>query len=108
MKMFNDGDVHIGEYQFDTRHGRGVYQYANGDEFDGTWQDGRQSGSGIYRYASSGAAYEGKWQNGEMHGSGYYATSDQQVYLEVWEEGNRTLRRRLTDQQAQERPRIEL
>jgi hypothetical protein len=35
--QLNNGDTYEGSLQGKTKHGYGVYRYANGDVYDGDW-----------------------------------------------------------------------
>jgi hypothetical protein len=39
MKYAN-GDIYIGGWVADLRHGQGSMEYANGDEYTGEWEKG--------------------------------------------------------------------
>ena len=83
---FANGDTYEGEYRFDQRHGRGVYQWHDGRVFDGMFREDKRHGKGKFIWPD-GAVYEGEFRNGQREGQGQYTFSDGGKYEGSWKDG---------------------
>jgi len=43
---YHNGDIYVGEWQDDKKHGQGKMEYHNGDIYVGEWQDDKINGWG--------------------------------------------------------------
>jgi hypothetical protein len=48
------------------KHGKGMYQYANGDKYIGDWIDDRRTGQGVFTWIN-GNRYEKKYSEIAFH-----------------------------------------
>ncbi|CAK91581.1 unnamed protein product (macronuclear) [Paramecium tetraurelia] len=60
-----------GEMKDNTKHGKGVYKFANGNRYEGEWHSNQKHGTGKYFY-SSGELYIGQWQRNKKNGYGQH------------------------------------
>jgi hypothetical protein len=66
------GHVYIGNFDNKKLSGRGTYLWPNGDIYEGDWVNDRRSGTGNYYYGSSDAYYSGEFLEGKFNGYGEY------------------------------------
>jgi hypothetical protein len=84
---YDNGDVYVGEFVNNRRHGYGKLEYASGDVYEGQFIDGDKNGHGKYIY-DDGSVYEGEYVDGNMCGQGKYAYSSGDVYEGQYVDGN--------------------
>ncbi len=73
--LWENGDVYMGDWQDDQRHGFGIYRNKDGSmEYIGQFAYGVRSGWGLLR-TKNGDEYVGQWKNGKMHGVGILISS---------------------------------
>jgi len=77
--LYTDGGRYVGQWKSSQRHGKGIYQGANGFEYAGDWVDGRKHGVGILTYPS-GERYVGDFLDGKFHGTGVFLTANGDRY----------------------------
>ena len=70
----NKGDIYVGEYKDNNRHGQGNYYYLadnnnKGDIYVGQYQAGKLSGKGTYTF-KDGEKYKGEWKSNKRYGQG--------------------------------------
>ena len=63
-----NGDIYIGEFKNNLRHGIGICYYFNGSEYKGAWQGDKQHGNGALTY-SDGRIRSGFWSENIYQGS---------------------------------------
>ena len=61
------GDIYVGEYMDDIRHGQGTYIFKDGSKYTGNWLDNNPDGQGIYIY-TDGSKDLGEFKNGLLNG----------------------------------------
>jgi hypothetical protein len=86
--VWPSGDVYVGEWQDDKRHGRGSDTFASGHRYTGEFQDGQRHGQGTYTFPN-GESYVGEWREGKRHGSGTNIFPDGERYVGEWRQGER-------------------
>lgn len=67
--QWKEGDLYLGEYAKDKRHGYGVYSTAAASLFEGQYFAGQRDGYGVY-CNSRGDVYQGMWHGNHKHGDG--------------------------------------
>jgi len=82
-KMTANGDVYIGTWNHDNRHGGGVMTYANGNAYAGDWLNNAMHGGGVMTYAN-GDVYEGEWLNNAKNGQGIMRYANGTFYPGYW------------------------
>ena len=66
---FKNGNVYVGGWENDQRHGRGTLKYADGTEYTGSFVQGMKDDSAEIRYKyANGNVYYGKFYNGKQIG----------------------------------------
>jgi hypothetical protein len=70
----NKGDIYVGEWKNNNRHGQGTYYYLadnnnKGDIYVGQYQAGKYTGKGMYTF-KDGEKYIGEWKNNKRYGQG--------------------------------------
>ena len=63
-----NGDIYIGDFKNNLRHGIGICYYFNGSEYKGAWQGDKQHGNGELTY-SDGRIRSGFWSENIYQGS---------------------------------------
>ena len=63
-----NGDIYIGDFKNNLRHGIGICYYFNGSEYKGAWQGDKQHGNGALTY-SDGRMRKGVWSENIYQGS---------------------------------------
>ena len=46
-----NGNKYVGIFEYNKRHGRGTFTWADGDEYVGEWQDDKMHGQGTFTWA---------------------------------------------------------
>eukprot|EP00440_Ansanella_granifera_P017550 gb/GFBE01019064.1/.p1 GENE.gb/GFBE01019064.1/~~gb/GFBE01019064.1/.p1 ORF type:complete len:134 (+),score=13.99 gb/GFBE01019064.1/:1-402(+) len=64
---YASGQMYVGEWLEDKRHGQGCCQYSDGSHFKGAWRCGKRDGQGCCVYAD-GSCYDGPWKSGVCSG----------------------------------------
>lgn len=67
MLMVN-GDVYIGDFKNNLRHGVGICYYFNGSEYKGDWKGDKQHGAGVLKYPD-GTIRSGIWSENIFQGA---------------------------------------
>ena len=62
-----NGDIYIGDFKNNLRHGIGICYYFNGSEYKGAWQGDKQHGNGELTY-SDGRMRKGVWSENIYQG----------------------------------------
>ena len=70
------GDIYIGEFKNDQKHGQGTYYYFadnshKGDVYKGSYNYGKVTGKGVNIFAN-GEIYIGEFKDGDYHGQGTF------------------------------------
>lgn len=82
--LFPNGDMYVGEYVDNKRHGTGTYFFANdGIIYTGKWADNLRNGIGRIVYPDGGR-FLGNWTNDKKHGEGRYTYPDGGSYAGEW------------------------
>lgn len=73
------------------KHGHGRKVFANGDVYEGQWQYDVRTGHGRYVFGAQSPwaadVYEGQWQADKMHGQGTYQWARNESYSGAWQDG---------------------
>ena len=62
VKIYNNGNIYIGKWRNDQKHGEGIMIYTNGDIYVGSWMNDKKHGEG-YILDLYGNKSVGKWEN---------------------------------------------
>ena len=63
------GAHYEGDWKDGKRHGKGVFESADGDRYQGAWRGDVRHGRGTYTHPA-GFTYKGLWQSDMPHGKG--------------------------------------
>ena len=88
---FRAGEVYIGTYAADNRHGLGsLFSTSNQDWmcYMGQYTNGKFEGYGTFIWKDF-RMYTGQWRNGGKHGKGLFAWTGEEMYLGDWAENER-------------------
>jgi hypothetical protein len=85
---WTNGDVYVGEWLDDKRHGQGSDTFASGHRYTGGFADGKRHGSGTYTFPN-GERYVGEWRDGERQGVGANIFPNGERHVGAWREGKR-------------------
>ena len=66
---YDSGEIYIGEFQDNRRHGQGTLAFDDGRQYVGNWKDDKFNGQGMETYPS-GNKYIGEFKNNKKHGQG--------------------------------------
>lgn len=80
------GQWYTGEWQEDSRWGRGTHRWPDGRSVTGQWQEGHLHGHIFYCWPD-GSTYDGDAHNGKKHGRGTHSYSDGRVYTGLYKSG---------------------
>ena len=58
--------MYVGEFRYNKRNGEGKFVYCNGNIYIGTWKNDMRHGHGVLKFANTGDVYEGLWKNDKM------------------------------------------
>ena len=81
----NEGK-YIGEFKYDTYHGKGKISYKDGSYQEGNFKNGFLNGKGIWSY-SDGAFHKGNFIDGVINGEGEYKSSEGDIYVGNFKDG---------------------
>lgn len=70
-----NGDIYMGDFKNNLRHGTGICYYFNGSEYKGDWQGDKQHGNGALTYA------DGKIRKGVWSENIYQSSSDKVINI---------------------------
>ena len=80
VKLETDDGIYIGEADYATPHGRGIYIFKNSDQiWVGYFENGKKGNFGKF-YDKGKLVYEGEYLNGEKNGKGVYYYEDGMKY----------------------------
>jgi hypothetical protein len=65
----SNGEIYVGYWQRDKRHGFGVATYENKDKYYGMWLQDQRNGTGVYLYRD-GTVFRGLYRNDMRRGAG--------------------------------------
>eukprot|EP00475_Leptophrys_vorax_P023683 TRINITY_DN3247_c0_g1_i1.p1 TRINITY_DN3247_c0_g1~~TRINITY_DN3247_c0_g1_i1.p1 ORF type:complete len:398 (+),score=81.51 TRINITY_DN3247_c0_g1_i1:135-1196(+) len=105
--LYANGDIYVGEFQDQRRHGQGRFQWSDGHIYSGEWVKGRAHGIGVMQFPNEekfaggfvedqwgfghgtyqyrdGAKYEGDWNVGKRHGHGIYFYLNGNKFIGDW------------------------
>lgn len=82
-KVFQNGDLYLGDLKGLLPHGKGVYKWSDGTLYDGDWEEGKMTGKGRIVWPS-GKTYDGDFSGNYRHGFGTVTGSDGSVYRGSW------------------------
>ncbi len=72
---YANGDVYVGEWTNDFRHGKGKHTLVSGEVYDGQWVNNFRHGKGKITFANQNV-YEGDFVLGIQHGKGKETLAD--------------------------------
>ena len=81
-----EGDVYIGNFVDDQRHGQGTLIFPDGEKYIGEFLYDEKNGYGTNIF-SNGDVYMGDWKNDKYHGKGTITYTDGTVKAGIWENG---------------------
>ncbi|KAG7387292.1 phosphatidylinositol-4-phosphate 5-kinase-like protein 1 [Phytophthora pseudosyringae] len=85
-RFCNSGNLYIGDWVANKRHGNGTYTFVGGSSYTGTFINDHVQGRGTVKY-SNGNVYKGDFVNAEKHGEGIYRWRDGSVLEGHFEHG---------------------
>ena len=78
------GDVYVGDWLHDLKHGNGIYRSAVNGTYEGQYQEGKLHGKGTFVYPN-GDVYEGVWLHDKKQGKGSYTyAADGKQWIAMW------------------------
>jgi hypothetical protein len=78
--------MYKGEWKNNKRHGKGLFEWADGVKYDGDYRDDKRHGEGVYTWPS-GEKYTGEWRNDMREGNGVLYDQDGNIRYEgVWKQ----------------------
>ncbi|KAJ1506124.1 hypothetical protein HMI54_009338 [Coelomomyces lativittatus] len=86
---FTNGDVYIGDWVDNLRHGRGTLE-SKTEIYQGMWQNDRRYGFGTLILKGKGKVYSGDWCQDQRHGIGTAFMSDGSRYEGGWSNNQRS------------------
>ena len=75
LYRLSDGDIYIGEWKDDEKHGQGTYNYLQGGKYVGGWKKNQKHGQGSLTL-SDGDKYVGSFKDGNFNGQGTLSILD--------------------------------
>jgi len=81
------GDIYVGEWKDDQKHGRGTYTFKNGDKYVGQFQYDQYHGQGTFTWAD-GEKYVGGFKYDLFDGYGTYTFEDGSIEKGTWRNGD--------------------
>ena len=66
---YTNGDIYIGEFKNNKRHGQGTFTSDDGTQYVGKWGNNKFNGQGMETYPN-GDKYIGEFKNNNRHGQG--------------------------------------
>ena len=72
---YTNGDIYIGEFKNNKRHGQGTLTSNDGTQYVGKWGDNKFNGQGMETYPN-GDKYIGEFKNNNRHGQGIVTFSN--------------------------------
>lgn len=83
--IFPNGDMYVGEYMENRRHGIGTYVWGGeGNMYIGSWVNGQRAGWGRMVFADGGR-YLGNWRHDKQNGEGRYTYPNGDTYSGCWQ-----------------------
>ena len=86
--VWPNGDVYVGEWRDDKRHGKGSDTFSSGHRYSGDFVDGKRHGQGAFTFPD-GEMYVGEWRDDARHGVGTNIFPDGQRFVGEWRRGER-------------------
>lgn len=84
---YHNGDLYIGDWDNDCKHGNGKYFNTQGEKYIGTWRNDMRHGRGKHTM-QDGSYYHGHYYQNNRHGQGeYYSSRHGVLYNERYEHG---------------------
>jgi len=92
--QFLTGDVYVGDWEDNLKHGFGTQTWKNGEKYEGGWVHGKRQGKGTHwvKRSSGGKLrklYTGDWVDNRMHGLGIYYYDNGDKYEGEWNDSQR-------------------
>ena len=83
---YANGEIYIGEYKNDKRHGQGTFSFNDGTQYVGKWKNNKFDGQGM-ETNPKGDKYIGEFKNNKRHGQGTltFANGDAPL-IGLWKE----------------------
>jgi hypothetical protein len=86
---WKNGNCYKGEFYEDKRQGKGTFHFANGNVYIGDFVNGVFEGNG--KYIFEGGEYNGSWISGRYHGSGTLVFHDGTSYKGEFADGGESI-----------------
>lgn len=78
------GSIYTGYWKANKRHGRGIFEWADGERYEGEYYEDKRHGYGVY--ISKAGRYEGYWEDDMRHGEGkLYEVNGKLRVHGIWE-----------------------
>ena len=89
--VWDNGDIFVGEWKDDKRHGQGTYTHTSGNKYIGEWKEDLKNGQGTYYYLADdkykGDIFIGEHRDGKRNGQGTYTFTDGSKGEGEWKDG---------------------
>ncbi|GMF54016.1 unnamed protein product [Phytophthora fragariaefolia] len=85
-RFYESGNMYIGDWVANKRHGNGTYTFVGGSSYAGSFVNDHAEGQGTMTY-SNGNTYTGDFMHAEKHGEGVYRWRDGSVYQGHFQHG---------------------
>lgn len=86
--VWPNGEIYVGEWLNDMRHGMGNNTSSEGHRYIGQFHQGKRQGQGTYTFPS-GESYTGVWLDDKRHGIGTNIFADGKRFVGEWRLGQR-------------------
>jgi hypothetical protein len=84
ISTYKNGDVYVGTFIDNKRHGKGKYTSFDKSKYDGDWKNDKRHGKGIMTYEDN-SVYEGDWIDNRKNGHGIFYYPNGDMYNGNWQ-----------------------